>query len=932
MSTLLWIVILPLLASVLVTTVRQWQRSYLALAVAAFPALALLLLLPMGSAIYSGEVLRYQLQWLPMIGLNFSLQLDGLSFLFSLLILCIGLLVILYARYYLSAQDSMVRFYAFLMLFMFAMLGVVLSGNLLQMWFFWELTSISSFLLISFWSQQGDARKGARMALTVTAAGGLALLAGIVLLGQITGSYELAVVLTQTEQLQQHAAYPVVLALVLLGAFTKSAQFPFHFWLPNAMAAPTPVSAYLHSATMVKAGIFLLARLYPLLSGTELWFLAVTLAGLTTLLVGAYFALFQHDLKGLLAYSTISHLGLITLLLGLDTDLAAVAAIFHVINHAIFKASLFMAAGIIDHETGSRDMRKINGLWKYMPVTATLAMVASASMAGVPLLNGFLSKEMFFTQTLHQGVLGSLSWLIPLLATVAAIFAVAYSARFIHDVFFNGEPIGLTKTPHEPPRYMRVPMEILVALCVLVGVFPQWFIGDLLSQAAVAVLGGAAPEYSLALWHGLNIPLLMSVLALAGGIVLYINRKHLFVFQAGFAEQPAIYRFENVLQRFVQRCRSLTAAIDNGRYQRFAGLMLVLVLWLCGAPLLELASLQGNRPTLPLDMLVLAGAAILCIAAIATVLTIRQRLLSLVMISVVGLMVSLAFVRFSAPDLALTQLSVEVVTVVLLMLALYFLPHKSVKQSSPGHLVRDLALATGVGVVIGSLAFAMLTQQTDTISGYFLQNAKTGGGGTNVVNVILVDFRGFDTLGEITVLGIAALGIFKMLTGIPRFMSGADGEGRRWALDSHPLLLAVVSQALLPLALLVSVYIFFRGHNMPGGGFVAGLITAVAMILQYVAQGVDWVKPRLKVEYSTLISLGILCATITGLASWLFDRPFLTSWFDYFDLPLVGTVELASAMAFDLGVYLTVVGSTLLILANLGKVTTRYRPVHKEQS
>jgi multicomponent K+:H+ antiporter subunit A len=385
------------------------------------------------------------------------------------------------------------------------------------------------------------------------------------------------------------------------------------------------------------------------------------------------------------------------------------------------------------------------------------------------------------------------------------------------------------------------------------------------------------------------------------------------------------------LQRFVRWCRRVNDFVDNGSYQRFAWLMLLLVLLLAGAPLLQLPSLQGDRPALAMDLVVLVGAVILCLAAIATVLTIRQRLLSLVMISVVGLMVSLAFVRFSAPDLALTQLSVEVVTVVLLMLALYFLPHKSVKQSSPGHLVRDFTLASGIGIVIGSLAFAMLTQQTETIAEYFLQNAKTGGGGTNVVNVILVDFRGFDTLGEITVLGIAALGIFKMLTGIPRFMAGADGEGRRWALDRHPLLLAVVSQALLPLALMVSVYIFFRGHNLPGGGFVAGLITAVAMILQYVAQGVDWVKPRLKVEYSTLIALGILCASATGLASWLFNKPFLTSWFDYFDLPLIGTIELASAIAFDLGVYLTVVGSTLLILANLGKVTTRYRPVHKEQ-
>jgi multicomponent K+:H+ antiporter subunit A len=348
--------------------------------------------------------------------------------------------------------------------------------------------------------------------------------------------------------------------------------------------------------------------------------------------------------------------------------------------------------------------------------------------------------------------------------------------------------------------------------------------------------------------------------------------------------------------------------------------------------LLELRQLRGQRAALPLDGLVIVGSILLIVAAVSTVLLVRQRLLALVMISVVGLMVSLAFVRFSAPDLALTQLSVEVVTVVLLMLALYFLPHKSVKQSSSGHLVRDFTLASAIGVVVGSLAYAMMTNDSASISNYFLQNAKTGGGGTNVVNVILVDFRGFDTLGEITVLGIAALGILKLLTGIPRFMASADGEGRLWSKDRHPLLLAVISQALLPLALMVSVYIFFRGHNLPGGGFVAGLITAVAMILQYVAKGVDWVKPRFKVEYSTLIGLGILQATITGLASWLFDRPFLTSWFDYFDIPLIGQIELASAIAFDLGVYLTVVGSTLLILANLGKITTRYRPVHKESS
>lgn len=931
-SLLPWILSAPLFGIALLLCIRQLSRNQQTAVALATPLMGLLLLAPLIPSVLQGEVLQQQWQWLPLLGLQWTLRLDALALLFILLILGIGLLVIFYARYYLSPKDPMGRFYACLLLFMQAMLGIVLSGNVLQLWLFWELTSISSFLLISYWSHRSDARKGARLALTVTAAGGLALLVGLVLLGQVAGSYQLDVILSKGSEIVAHAQYPLILTLVLLGAFTKSAQFPFHFWLPNAMAAPTPVSAYLHSATMVKAGIFLLIRLYPALAGTDLWFSLVSLAGLLTLLTGAYFALFQHDIKGLLAYSTISHLGLITLLLGLDTDLATVAAIFHIINHAVFKASLFMAAGIIDHETGSRDMRKINGLWHFMPVTASLAMVAAASMAGVPLLNGFLSKEMFFSQTLHQSVLGSLSWLLPLLATVAAMFSVAYSARFIHDVFFNGKPIGLDKTPHEPPRYMRVPMEILVALCIGVGLFPQWLVGDILLAASTAALQQAPPTYSLALWHGLNLPLLMSTVAFFAGIVLYINRKQLFLFQAGFQSTLAIYRFEALVQRLVHACRRFSQWAEPGRLQWYIAIILWAMVLLAGYPLVQLADLQGPRPTMAPDLLTAALLLIMVLAAVATVLWQRQRLLALIMVSVVGLMLSLLFIRFSAPDLALTQLAVEVATAVLLMLALYFLPHRSPKQSAHSTLLRDLVLACSCAIVVGSLSYLMLTQQVDSVSAYFLANAKTGGGGTNVVNVILVDFRGFDTFGEITVLGIAALGIYKLLTGIPRFKPSADADGRKWALDAHPLLLGVVSQGLLPLALLVSVYIFFRGHNLPGGGFVAGLVTAVALVLQYIAHGVDWVKPRLNLQFSALIASGILIAGLTGAFSWLFGKPFLTSWFDYFQLPLLGQIELASAMAFDLGVYLTVVGSTLLILANLGKLTTRYKPEHKEQA
>lgn len=928
--TLLWILLLPLLGSLVPVLTARWSRSACALATAIPPSVALMLLLYHSSAILDGGSVRFFLSWIPLLGLDITIILDGLAFMFGLLILGIGLLIILYARYYLSERDSMPRFYAYLMLFMTAMLGIVLSGNLLQLWLFWELTSISSFLLISFWWHKAEARRGARMALTVTGAGGLALLAAFLLIGQVVGSYDLQQVLASAELIQQHAWYPVILVLFLLGCFTKSAQFPFHFWLPNAMAAPTPVSAYLHSATMVKAGIFLLARFYPALSGTELWFVLVSVTGLATLLLGAYLALFKHDLKGLLAYSTISHLGLITLLFGMGTDLAAVAGLFHIINHATFKASLFMAAGIIDHETGSRDMRRLNGLWQFMPITATLAMVAAAAMAGVPLLNGFLSKEMFFAETLHQHLLGSLSWVIPVLATVAAVFSVAYSMRFIHDVFFNGQPKGLTKTPHEPPRYMRVPVEVLVALCILVGLFPGYLIGDLLQAASAAVLPGDVPSYSLAIWHGFNLPLLMSALALVGGIVIYVNRKHLFDFQNTLPDVDALNSFERSVKRFAERCGRIYQWLDSGSLQRYMTLTLLSFVILAGLPLTDLVTLWGGREELPIDAVNATGAVMLLIAAFATVLWHRKRVVALLMISVVGLMVSIAFTRFSAPDLALTQLSVEVVTIILLMLALFFLPHKTPKQSESSRVVRDLSIASMVGVIIGSLSYALMTRPFNTISDYFIANAKIGGGGTNVVNVILVDFRGFDTMGEIAVLGIASLGIFKLLTRIPLFKPSSDGEGRPWALERHSLLLSTVSQSLLPLAIMVSIYIFFRGHNLPGGGFIAGLVTAVAIILQYIAQGVDWVKARMNVEYQRVVAVGLMIALFTGVASWLFNRPFLTSWFDYFDIPLLGKIELASAMAFDLGVYVTVVGSTLLILASLGKMTTAHRPVHKE--
>lgn len=919
--TLIWIPLLSLLGSIISARTGKLTRNQSTTLALIMPVIALFMTTSVAPVVFSGKVIRESFSWIPALGIDLSFRLDGLSLLFVFMILVIGILVIFYARYYLSSKDSLPKLYAYLMLFMTAMLGVVMSNNVIQLWFFWELTSISSFLLISYWWQQSKAREGAIMALTVTGAGGLALLAGLLLLGNMVGSYSLDVILASKDIIQAHAWYEVALILVLLGAFTKSAQFPFHFWLPHAMAAPTPVSAYLHSATMVKAGVFLLARFYPALSGTDLWFLIVSFTGLATLIFAAYVALFKHDLKGLLAYSTISHLGLITLLFGLGTELAAVAAIFHIINHATFKASLFMATGIIDHETGTRDMRKLNGMWRFMPYTATLAMVAAAAMAGVPLLNGFLSKEMFFAETLHQQLLGSMSWLIPVLATVAGAFAVAYSARFIHDVFFNGDPVDLPKQPSEAPRYMRVPIEILVALCLLVGITPNFAVNDILTAASVAVLGGQVPEFKVALWHGFNLPLLMSAIAVCGGLLLYTQRHHLFKFQASMSYVNAKHTFDNTLKAVITWCRDKISDIENGSLQRYLFFMFAMVLLFAGWPLFEMNQLGGQKQLTPIDVHNAMGAALLIVGAISTVIWYRSRVVSLLMLSVVGLMASIAFTRFSAPDLALTQLTVEVVTIILLMLALFFLPQRSPKESSSSRIVRDLAISGALGIVVASICYAMVTRPLESISDFFLDNAKTGGGGTNVVNVILVDFRGFDTLGEICVLAIAALGIYKLLINLPLLMPSRDSEGRPWAKERYPILLASISQSLLPLALLVSFYIFLRGHNLPGGGFIAGLVTAVAFILQYIAHGSNWIAQRLTINYRKIISVGVAIAAFTGVGSWLFGKPFMKTWFDYFDIPLIGEIELASALVFDLGVYITVVGSTLMILASLGQLT-----------
>ncbi len=936
-ALLLTIIFLPLLVGTLLT---GWSgarpsasyRGRTAWLAGAVTAASFALLLLQAPAIMGGEVLYAFTPWVPEIGLNLGLRLDGLSLMFALLITGMGLLIILYAHSYLGKDDPVGKFYSTLMLFMASMLGIVLSDNLLLLMVFWELTSISSFLLVGYWNHKADARAGARTALAITGGGGLAMLGGFVLLGQIAGTYEISQMLDKVGMIQADPRYPAALILILIGCFSKSAQFPFHFWLPQAMVAPTPVSAYLHSATMVKAGIFLLARLTPVIGGSELFSVIVVSTGLFTMVFAASVALFKHDLKSLLAYSTISHLGLITFLIGLGSPLAAVAAIFHILNHATFKAALFMTAGMVDHETGTRDLRQLGGLWRFMPWTATLAMVAAAAMAGVPLFNGFLSKEMFLTEAVTFAQAGGWRWLVPVLATLAALCSVAYSVRLVHDLFFKGPARAMPNShPHEPPLGMMAPVALLAALCVLVGVLPMLTLGPLVLVASTAMLGHPPPEFQLAIWHGFNLPLLLSLLALIGGAGLYFAlargaRLHRLNSEELFGPFTGQNLFTRGMDRLFGSAGRITALLEIGSLQRYVAWMLIATVALAVTPMLYGdAPGTGSRALLPVSLPALVLWGLLLTACVWLALRHHDRFQSVVVTGVVGLVTALCFISFSAPDLALTQLTVEVVSTVLLLMGLALLPRQSPRESSTGRKVRDVSLALAGGAGMAWLAWVMLTRDHDSIAWYFLNHSAIAGGGTNVVNVILVDFRGYDTLGEITVLGIAAVGVLALMDGMRTRRPTTDEAGRSWTFASQPLMLRVAARVVLPLALVVTLYIFMRGHNMPGGGFIAGLITAVALVLQYMAMGQSRAEMLLQAQsgrrFVRWIGIGLGIAGLTGVGSFVFGQPFLTSAHGYPLIPLLGELPLATAALFDLGVYITVVGATLLTLSTLGAVT-----------
>jgi multicomponent K+:H+ antiporter subunit A len=957
--SLVWIVILPFAGSLGAAFLPSHARNAAPWLAGVIAVVCIALTSQLYPLMAEGVVVREVLPWAPESGLELTFRMDGFAWLFAMLVTVMGALVVLYARYYMAPQDPVPRFFSFFLAFMGAMLGVVLSGNLIQLVVFWELTSLTSFMLIAYWYHRTDARQGARMALTVTAAGGLCLLAGVLMLGWIAGGYDLDRVLDSGDLIRAHPWYLPALILIAVGALTKSAQFPFHFWLPHAMAAPTPVSVYLHSATMVKAGVFLLIRFWPVLAGTEEWFWIIGTAGLFSLVLGAYVAVFQRDMKGVLAYSTISHLGLMTLLLGLNSHLALIAAIFHVMNHATFKASLFMAAGMVDHETGTRDLSRLSGLRRAMPITTTLAAVGAASMAGVPLFNGFLSKEMFFAETVF--VSGHLTTRIglPAMAVVWGIFSVAYSLRFILQVFFGPPAEDLPRKPHEPPRWMLFPSALLVTACLVVGVFPQ-IVQPYLDTASRSILGGNMPFHSLAVWHGFNLPLLMSLVAIVGGIVLY---RALGEYQQGTTVVPLIERFDGrrifefLLERLDALARRLAQWLSTEHLQVQMLLLIAAVFASAFIPLSDGGLPAGNKPVAPVEpafaMMWLIGAA--CAIGAATQAK-YHRLAALSLSGAAGLATCMTFVWFSAPDLALTQLVVEVVTLVLLLLGLRWLPPRykfvddktiplRIRVRAQSRRSRDLLLAISAGAAISALSYAVLTRYAEEgISSFFIENSLPLGGGSNVVNVILVDFRSFDTMGEITVLGIVALTVFALLRRfrpapetmwIPLKQEQQDAQIEARPPDPHALLPegpmmvpAVLVQLLLPVSGMVAIYFLLRGHNEPGGGFVAGLIVTTAVVLQYLVGGTAWAESRTRIYPQYWIAAGLLSAAGAGLSAWLAVRPFLSALVWHGTLPMVGELHLSTVLLFDFGVFFLVVGAAVLILVALAHQSRRAHRKH----
>lgn len=789
MFTIIITIFIPFLAAILLPFIHKiFPRINIGWFVLIVPISLFLILFRYIPKVAAGEVFVITIPWIPAANINFTTYLDGLSLIFSLLITGVGSLVILYSIYYLSERESLSRFYIYLLLFMGAMLGVVFSDNTMVLYVFWELTSISSFLLIAFWYHRKASRYGAQKSLLITVGGGLAMLAGFLMLFTMTGSFSVRETIALIPEIMHDALFLPALILVLLGAFTKSAQFPFHIWLPDAMEAPTPVSAYLHSATMVKAGIYLVARFTPIFGGEALWFYSVAGVGMFTLFWGSFNAVRQNDLKALLAYSTISQLGLVMSLFGFGSvalhagyeadavlySQATFAALFHLINHSTFKGALFMVVGIVDLNVGTRDVRRLGGLMSFMPVTFTIALIGSFSMAGLPPFNGFLSKEMFFdamlmVRSLEFFSIGSWGILFPVIAWIASIFTFVYSMIIVFQTFLGEhQPERLDRKAHEAPFGMLLPPSILAILVIGIFCFPNVIGKYLLTPAMAAIYPTFTPieQYipRILQWYGVNTPLLMTVGVILIGIVLY---KFIHYWRSIYTIAPLRWTLDHLYNGTIVRAERGAAFLTNKYMTGFLGdyfayifsFFIVgiggILFWTGGFSfnLSYDSSIAWNEYILVIVMMV-AGIAMIFV---------KSRITAILLNGVLGYSIALFFVYFRAPDLALTQIIVETVTTALFLLCFYFLPEWKPERSGRSRKVMNGIIAVSTGLLVTIIALsAQGNPMFDSISSYF-ENAYELAGGKNIVNTILGDFRAFDTMLEVVVLFIAGLGVYSLI-------------------------------------------------------------------------------------------------------------------------------------------------------------------------
>ncbi len=924
-----------------------WYTRLLALA----PAAGFVVLAASIPAALAGDALIWRLPWMPSLGLDVSLYLDGLSLLFGMLVSGIGTVIVLYAGYYFKDEPDAWRFLVYLLLFTASMLGLVLAGDVITLFVFWEGTSVTSFLLVAYKYKDEAARRGAFKALFITGGGGIALLGGLVIMAYVAGGSAYTTLLASGEVLRESPLYPVLLGLVAFGAFTKSAQFPAHIWLPDAMSAPTPASAFLHSATMVKAGIYLMARLYPALGGTEAWFWLLGMVGAATMLVGAYLGLKQTDLKALLAYSTISQLGVLMMLIGQETYIAFKALIIGIIAHALYKSALFLVAGIVDHEAHTRDLRRLGGLRSSMRASTIVAVVAGLSMAGLPPLFGFLAKETLLAAATHPSLPEPLVWVFPLAAVVAGALILAQAGIFVIDTFF-GQPRDTHVHAHEAPRGMWLMPAIPAGLSLLISLWPEAEPIEEFIRAAAEAAYNDKVEVSLALFTGFNAPLLLSMAAISLGVGIFYFKVRVQDLQRAFSERWTFNRLYQAVLGRIDAAASAVTATQAGRLRVYLCVMLL--------ALLGLLLLVGRVPLPTADQfsfgigelpVLRAFTLLLSVAAALVSVLIRRDLFAIFALGASSLSIAVLMVLEPTPDVALVQIVVDILTTVILVLALTRIPYTRRDAArrlndAPGRFgpLGAGVVATGLGVVISLVVFAALSSRprVSQVTPYYEQNSDPLTGAHDIVGAIVVDFRGFDTMIEITVFSMAGLAIFTLLTYATKKHNDADTPPPDAPVDaSEPLTPRVITRDLLdiaglrtspfvrmlayttlPLTLMIAFTHMIYGHAQPGDGFTAGVIISLGVGFWYIVLGYEYTKRRLFwLRPLPLMASGILLVLASSVAPALMGSSFFApvDFGKLWGLPLPAGFYLSTSFLFEVAICLAVLGSATLMIDTLGR-------------